>query len=192
MVILPGGSCFQPPRPNRLPPQIVSCNDAFSLRGCKDCTNLSYRKVAKIENTMARCPPSRNTLLYEVHDTIHRAFRNYMSDELLLDQVASNAPSTWRRSLSRITMPLMRLISCPFLKKIRVGIPSTFHWLVSVSFVSTSSLAKVTRSWYSSLTAANSGLNSWHELLRSDEKSTITICGALSTCSAKSWLVTSI
>src|SRR5438876_8874876 len=185
MVILPGGSCFQPSRSKRRPPQIVSCNDAFSLIGCKDCTNLSNKKVSEIENTMARCPPSRNSLLYAVYNAIHRAFRNNMSDQLLLDQVASNAPSIWRRSLSRITMPLMRLISCPFLKKISVGIPSTFHWLVSVSFVSTSSLAKVTRPWYSSLTAANSGLNIWHELLRSDEKSTTTICCALSTCSGK-------
>src|SRR5436305_54318 len=185
MVILPGGSCFQPSRSNCLPPQIVSCSDDFNLIGCKDCTNLSYHKISEIENTIARCTPSQCILHYAVCNTIHRAIRNTIFQELLINQVASNAPSTCRRSLSRITMPLMRLISCPFLKKIRVGIPSTFHWLVSVSFVSTSSLANVTRPWYSSLTAANSGLNIWHELLRSDEKSTITICCALSTCSGK-------
>ena len=54
------------------------------------------------------------------------------------------------------------------------------------------SLANVTRPWYSLLIASNSGSKILHESLVSEEKSTTTICGALSTFSAKSWPVTSM
>ncbi len=53
--------------------------------------------------------------------------RIYAFSSLLVWLLTSSAPSTWRRSLSRITIPLMRLISCPSLKKSRVGIPPTWY-----------------------------------------------------------------
>src|SRR5690348_13103225 len=39
----PGGSCFHPSRSSRRPPQIVSCNEDFSLMGCNISKNLSYQ-----------------------------------------------------------------------------------------------------------------------------------------------------
>src|SRR5258706_3462819 len=42
IALLPDGSCLKPLRPNRLPPQIVSCNEACNRIGCKYSTNLSH------------------------------------------------------------------------------------------------------------------------------------------------------